>query len=75
MVKKNIFTNKDTKLYVPVVTLSSRDNQKLSKIISKSFERSVYWNEYKIKVGNKIPQMNTDTFLNQVLLEIIDFSF
>ena len=75
MVKKKIFTIKDTKLYVPAITLSSRDNQKLSKIISKSFERSVYWNEYKIKVGNKIPQMNTDTFLNQVLLEIIDFSF
>ena len=51
--KKKIYTIKDTKLYVPVVTLSSRDNQKLSKIISKSFEISVYWNEYKIKVGIK----------------------
>ena len=29
-----IFTIKDTKLYVPVVTLSARDNQKLSKLIS-----------------------------------------
>ena len=26
----NIFTIKDAKLYVPVVTLSARDNQKLS---------------------------------------------
>ena len=39
-----IFTIKDTKLYVPVVTLSARDNQKLSKLLSKRFERSVYWN-------------------------------
>ena len=37
-----IFTIKDTKLYVPVVTLSARDNQKLSKLLSKGFERSIY---------------------------------
>ena len=48
-----IFTVKDTKLYVPVVTLRARDNQKLSKILSKGFERSVYWNECKTKKENK----------------------
>ena len=48
-----IFTIKDTKLYVPVVTLSARDNQKLSKLLSKGFERSVYWNQYKTKSENK----------------------
>ena len=37
-----IFIIKGTKLYVPVVTLSARDNQKLSKLLSKRFERSVY---------------------------------
>ena len=48
-----IFTIKDTKLYVPVVTLSARDNEKLSKLLSEGFERSVYLNEYKIKIENK----------------------
>ena len=43
------FTLTDTKLYLPVVTLSGRDKQKLSKIPSKGSERSVYWNEYKIQ--------------------------
>ena len=47
-----IFTIKDTKLYVPVVALSARDNRKISKILSKEFERSVYWNEYKTKSEN-----------------------
>ena len=47
-----IFTIKDTKLYVPVAALSARDNRKLSKILSKEFERSVYWNEYKTKSEN-----------------------
>ena len=48
-----IFTTKDTKIYVPVVTLSAREIQKLSKLLSKGFERSVYRNEYKIKNENK----------------------
>ena len=39
-----IFTIKDAKLYVPVVI-----DQKLAKLLSKGFERSVYWNEYKTK--------------------------
>ena len=41
----NIFTIEYTKLYVPVVTLSVRDNQKLSNLPSKGFRRPVYWNE------------------------------
>ena len=47
------FTIKDTKLNVPVVTLSARDNQKLSQLLSKQFEILVYWNEYKTKSENK----------------------
>ena len=38
----NIFTVKDTKLYVSVVTLLARDNQKLLKLFSKGFKRLVY---------------------------------
>ena len=48
-----IFTIKATKLYVSVVTFSARDNQKLSKLHSKKFKRSVYWNEYETKSENK----------------------
>ena len=40
-----IVSIKDTKLYVPVVTLSATDNQKFSKLPSKAFEKSVYWIE------------------------------
>ena len=43
-----ILTIKD-KLYVPVVTLSVRDNQKLSKLFSKGFEISIYRNECNTK--------------------------
>ena len=49
-----IFTIKDTKSYVLVVTLSAKDKQKLSKLHSKRFKRSVFWNEYKTKSENEV---------------------
>ena len=71
-----IFTIKDIKLYVPLVNLSARDNQKLSKLISKGFERSVYWNEYKTKKKViKIQQTNFDFYVNQIFLESMDYLF
>ena len=41
------FAITDTKLYVPVVTLKTEDNVKLSKLLNEGFKRSVYWNKYK----------------------------
>ena len=70
-----IFIIKDTKLYVPVVTLSARGNQKLTKLLSKEFERSIYWNEYKTKSENKNTANDIDFFSNQILLELIDCFF
>ena len=48
-----IFSIKDTKLYILVVTLSAKENQKLSKLLSKWIERLVYWNECKANSENK----------------------
>ena len=39
--------------FLYLVTLSARDNQKLSKLLSKGFERSISWNEYKANSENK----------------------
>ena len=36
----------NTKLCVPVVTLSSKDNVKLVKLLDEGFKRPAYWNEY-----------------------------
>ena len=52
-----------TKLYVPVVTLSARNNKKLSKLLSRGFERAVYWNEYKAKSDKKTQKKNLNFFL------------
>ena len=58
-----ILTIKDTKLYVPVVTSSTRDNQKLSKLLSKGFKKSVCWNEHKTKTKNKYTTNEYRSFL------------
>ena len=38
----------DAKLYIPIVTLKTEDNTKLSKILSEGFKRSIYRIEYKV---------------------------
>ena len=38
----------DAKLYVPIVTLRTEDNTKLSKLLSEGFRRSIYLNKYKV---------------------------
>ena len=38
----------DAKLYVPIVTLRTEDNTKLSKLLNKGFKRSIHWNKYKV---------------------------
>ena len=52
-INKATLTRTDAKLYVPIVTLSIDDNAKLSKLLSKGFKRSIYWNKYQ-GISNKI---------------------
>ena len=47
------FKIKKTKLQVPIVTLSSKDNEKLVKLLEDGFNRSIYWNEYQTKIETK----------------------
>ena len=40
------FAIKDTKLYVPAVTLSTQDNAKLLPQLKSGFKRIINWNKY-----------------------------
>ena len=42
---KGRFTITDTKLYIPVVTLSSQDNKKLLQQLKSGFRRRINWNK------------------------------
>ena len=48
-ISNTTFKITNTKLYVPIITLSSKDNAKLVKLLEGGFNRPVYWNEYQAK--------------------------
>ena len=56
----------DAKLYVPIVTLKTEDNAKLSKLLSEGFKRPIYWNKYKVIFKN---------YNDEYIRERIDASF
>ena len=43
------------KLYVPVVTLSTKDNNNLTKQLNEGFKRTIYWNQYVSKPFPETP--------------------
>ena len=63
----------DTTLYVPVVILSAKNNKKQSKLYSKRFERSVYWNEYKTKSENENTTNECIYFLKSMVVRVNRF--
>ena len=59
-----VFIVNDTKMYVPVVTLSKEDNKDFIEQQNKGFQRSIYWNEYKTKEINENPDANVFKYIN-----------
>ena len=57
----------ETKLYVPVVTLSTQDNSKLLQQLKSGFKRTINWNKY---------QSSIKTYTrNRYLNHLVDLSF
>ena len=59
-----VYIINDTKLYVPVVTLSKEDNKDFIELQNKGFQRSIYWNEYKTKEINEDADSNVFKYIN-----------
>ena len=59
----------NTKLHVTIVTLSSKDNVKLVKLLQEGFTRPVYWNENQTKIETR----NLDN--NNLTRFLLDASF
>ena len=49
----------NTRLYVPVVTLSTKDNNNLTKQLNEGFKRTIYWNQYVSKPFTKQAAIKT----------------
>ena len=59
-----VFIINDTKMYVPVVTLSKEDNKDFIEQQNKGFQRSIYWNEYKTKGQDKDADANNFKYIS-----------
>ena len=59
-----VFIINDTKMCVPVVTLSKEDNKDFTEQRNKGFQRSIYWNEYKTKEMNENADANVFKYIN-----------
>ena len=61
------FRVKDKKLYVPVVTLSAENDNKLLEQLKTEFKRTIKWNKYKSEMSNQT--------VNNNLTYLIDTTF
>ena len=59
--RRTTFQITSTKLHVPVVTFSTKNNANLTKQLNEGFKRSVYWNQYKSKIETKPANSQTLT--------------
>ena len=54
------FSTTDTRLYAPVLTLSTQDNAKLLEQLKSGFKRTSNWNKYQPKVSTERPNQYLD---------------
>ena len=58
------FAINNTNLYVPVVTLSTNGNGKLSQLLKSGFKRIINWNKYQSKTTIQAPNRYLDYLTN-----------
>ena len=73
-----VFEIKDTKLYVPVVTLSKENDIKLLEQLKSGFKRTVKWNKYRSQMtiqsqNNNLNYLIDPTFMNVNRLFVLSF--
>ena len=59
-----IFKIKDCKLYVPVVTLSAENDNKLLEQLKTGFQRTIKWNKYRSEMFNQTKNNNLNYLLD-----------
>ena len=60
--QNSIFQITKYELYIPVVTLNTENNNKLSELLRKGFGRTVVWNEYKSEIERVTIPQNDNMF-------------
>ena len=56
----------ETKLYVPVVTLSTQDNAKLLQQLKSGFKRTINWNKYELDIKKFVQNRYLNHLINPI---------
>ena len=67
------FKKTDTKLYVPVLTLSTQDDNKLLEQLKKVFKRTVKWNKYRSEMSKQTKNNNLNSLIDPAFTKSIDY--
>ena len=62
--KNATFEIKDTKLYVPVVSLSTEDDNKLLEQLKTGFKRTIKWNKYRSEMTKQAKTNNLNYLID-----------
>ena len=65
------FKIRDTKLYVPVVTLSTQDDNKLLEQLKTGFKRTIKWNKYRSELTQQTKTNNLNCLIDSTFGEVI----
>ena len=68
--KNATFQITDTKLYVPVVTLSNEDDNKFSGQLKSGFKRTIKWNKYRSEMTNLTTNNNLNYLIESTFTKI-----
>ena len=60
----------DTKLYVPVVTLSTENDKKLLEQLRTGFKRTIKWNKYRSKMTNQTQNNNLNYLIDPTFTKV-----
>ena len=67
--QNSIFQIRKCELYIATVTLNTENNNKLNELLSKGFERTVVWNEYKSKI-ERATILQDDSMFRRTTLDV-----
>ena len=62
--KNVVFKIKDTKLYIPVVSLSAENDNKLLEQLKTVFKRTIKWNKYRSEISNQTINNNLNYLID-----------
>ena len=60
----------DTKLYVPVATLSTKDDNKFLEQLKSGFKRTIKWNRYRSEMTNQAKTNHLNHLIDQTFIKV-----